>query len=205
MDYANYITNNINKVFITGKSVFISQVALLVYMVHCGCYIPASRCEMKLLHNIHALLNQFNHLSYTMSQFTVDCSTVSYMLHNCTPHSLLIIDEYGSSTTAYDSIALLASIIRYYDTQSNRSPLLLITTHVHELFGIQLIRQTLNTKIFTMSYHQQNNTSTNQSVNSTRNVKTEFPHESTSSQPSTILQLYQISMWCSDIHIQCVG
>ena len=190
----NYTADNDNIVLITGKSVFISQVALLVYMVHCGCYIPASQCNIKLLHSIYALLNHYNHLSYTMSQFTIDCSTVSYMLHNCTPHSLLIIDEYGSSTTAYDSIALLASIIRYYDTQNNQSPLILITTHIHELFGIQLVRQTLNTKLYTMSYHQQNHTSTDQSVNSTSNVKSESTHESTDSKPSSILQLYKISM-----------
>lgn len=61
------------------------------------------------------------------------------MAKSSTERSLLLIDEFGKGTNNTDGIALLASTLRYFDSQPfEQMPKVLVATHFYEI--VQLPR-----------------------------------------------------------------
>lgn len=112
-----------------GKSVYLRQVGLIVYLVHIGCFVPANYANVCLVDKIFTRIHAEESVTTGMSSFLIDLSQVSSAIESYTDNSLILIDEFGKGTQASDGFALLVSTMNYF--LANNTPHLLLATHFH--------------------------------------------------------------------------
>ncbi|KAI9779319.1 MAG: MutS protein msh5 [Geoglossum umbratile] len=118
----------------SGKSVYLKQVALIVYMAHVGCFVPAMRARIGLTDKILTRIATRETVSKIQSAFMVDLQQVALSLTLATNRSLVIIDEFGKGTESCDGAGLACAAFEYLLSLGNSRPKVLGATHFH---GIQ--------------------------------------------------------------------
>ena len=89
-----------------GKSTYMRQTALIALMAHIGCHVPASDCVTGPLDRIFTRIGASDDLASGRSTFMVEMTEAASILHNATPHSLVLMDEIGRGTSTYDGLSL---------------------------------------------------------------------------------------------------
>ncbi|KAF9476534.1 hypothetical protein BDN70DRAFT_863087 [Pholiota conissans] len=90
-----------------GKSVYLKQIAVIQIMAQVGCFVPAESATLGIVDKIFTRVSTRESVSKAQSAFMIDLAQVSLALRNCTPRSLILLDEFGKgtlSTGSYDSI-----------------------------------------------------------------------------------------------------
>lgn len=82
----------------SGKSVYLKQIALIVYMAHVGCFVPAERAVIGLTDRILTRIATRETVSKFQSAFMIDLQQVALAMTLATHRSLVIIDEFGKGT-----------------------------------------------------------------------------------------------------------
>ncbi len=118
-----------------GKSTYLRQNALIVYMAHIGCFVPAKRAVIPLTDRIFTRIGASDNLISDRSTFMVEMTEVANILRNATPQSLLILDEVGRGTSTFDGLSIAWAVIEYL-TQNIRAKTL-FATHYHELTELE--------------------------------------------------------------------
>ncbi|KAK7535428.1 muts domain V-domain-containing protein [Phyllosticta citricarpa] len=119
----------------SGKSVYMKQVALIVYMAHIGSFVPAEYAQIGLTDKILTRIATRESVSRIQSAFMIDLQQISVALSLATPRSLLIIDEFGKGTESSDGAGLMAGVLFHLLDRGPRScPKVLAATHFHEIF-----------------------------------------------------------------------
>lgn len=119
----------------SGKSVFLKQVAIIVYLTHIGCFIPASQATVGITDKILLRIATRDSVSRSQSAFLVDLQQVSMAVNLASSRSLLVIDEFGKGTASYDGAGLVGGLIEYFSTLArSKQPKVLAATHFHEVF-----------------------------------------------------------------------
>ena len=93
----------------SGKSVYLKQVALIVYMAHIGCFVPADQAVIGLTDKILTRIATRETVSKFQSAFMIDLQQIALATTLATHRSLVIIDELGKGT---DSSGIDESHIR---------------------------------------------------------------------------------------------
>ncbi len=130
LDDSSHQINIITGPNMAGKSTYIRQVALIVFLAHTGCWVPASSCRIGLVDRIFARVGTGDDLSNGNSTFMVEMSETANILNNMSNRSLVILDEIGRGTSTYDGLSIAWSVIEYIEQYSTRT---LFATHYHEL------------------------------------------------------------------------
>jgi DNA mismatch repair protein MutS len=115
----------------SGKSVFIRQVALLTLMAQMGSFVPARRARIGIVDRIFTRVGASDELSRAQSTFMVEMTEAANILNNATPRSLVILDEIGRGTSTYDGVSIAWAIAEYLHDQVGCRAL--FATHYHEL------------------------------------------------------------------------
>ncbi|KAK2063843.1 muts domain V [Colletotrichum caudatum] len=118
----------------SGKSVYIKQVALIVYLAHIGSFVPADDATIGITDQILTSISARESVSLTESSFGTDLRQVSFLLKCATRRTLVAIDEFGKGTAADDGSGLMTALIDHFTTLSSQTPKVLITTHCHDIF-----------------------------------------------------------------------
>ncbi|KAL7720191.1 DNA mismatch repair proteins mutS family domain-containing protein [Entamoeba marina] len=113
----------------SGKSVYIRQVGMNVFLGILGCGIAAQYGEIPLFKRISTRITTKESSLTGLSAFTIDCTQMSFALRNVSPETLLLIDEFGKGTHPSDGFALLASLLIYLQKLGKNSPKTLVSTH----------------------------------------------------------------------------
>ena len=108
------------------------QVGLIVYLAHCGSFVPAESATIGLTDRMFSRMASVESISTNMSTFASDTSQVAHLLHHMTANSLLLIDEYGKGTATVDGTALLAAMIQHFVELKEKCPRTLIITHCQQ-------------------------------------------------------------------------
>lgn len=117
-----------------GKSVYIKQVALIVYLAHIGSYVSASSCRLGLVDQIFTRVGASDNLTKGESTFMIEMIEASYILHNATSKSLIILDEIGRGTSTYDGLSIAWAVCEFiHDKLKTKT---LFATHYHELISL---------------------------------------------------------------------
>ncbi|KAJ5332567.1 DNA mismatch repair protein MutS core [Penicillium brevicompactum] len=117
----------------SGKSAYIKQVALIVYLAQIGSFVPADSAELGITDKILTKLNTQESVSKIQSTFMNDLQQVSLCLRQVTSRSLVLIDEFGKGTNESDGIGLACGTFEYL--LSRKDPAKVIAaTHFHEIF-----------------------------------------------------------------------
>ena len=117
-----------------GKSTFMRQAALIVLMAHIGSYVPAAQAQIGLVDRIFTRMGSSDDLAGGRSTFMVEMTETANILHNATPHSLVLMDEVGRGTSTFDGLSLAWSCARHLASQTRAFTL--FATHYFELTGL---------------------------------------------------------------------
>ncbi|KAH3686926.1 hypothetical protein WICPIJ_002087 [Wickerhamomyces pijperi] len=117
----------------SGKSVYLTQVGLIVYLAHIGSFVPASAARIGLCDRLLTRIITRESIEKTSSTFFTDLQRMSKCVQMKTERSVLLIDEFGKGTDTIGGPALLGSIIQSL-AESSLSSRSILTTHFHELF-----------------------------------------------------------------------
>jgi DNA mismatch repair ATPase MutS len=72
------------------------------------------------------------------SSFMSELKQVKILTDSYTDRSLILIDEFGKGTCDQDGLALFSGLLSYFAKQPTQ-PLLVATTHLHEIFKLGLV------------------------------------------------------------------
>ncbi len=82
----------------SGKSVYMRQVALIVFLAHTGSFVPAARATIGRTDKILTCLACSETVSKAESAFTMELQQCATNLSLVTPRSLFLVDEFGKGT-----------------------------------------------------------------------------------------------------------
>jgi len=89
-----------------GKSTYMRQIALIVLLIHIGCYVPAKSAHCGIIDKIFTRIGASDDLASGRSTFMVEMSETANILHNATANSLILMDEIGRGTSTFDGLSL---------------------------------------------------------------------------------------------------
>jgi DNA mismatch repair protein MSH5 len=118
----------------SGKSVYLKQVALIVYMAHIGSYVPAEGAQIGLTDRVLSRVTTRETVSRMQSAFMIDLQQISQALSLATSRSLLIIDEFGKGTDSSDGAGLACAVFNHLVSMGNVRPKVIAATHFHGQF-----------------------------------------------------------------------
>ncbi|XP_044473613.1 DNA mismatch repair protein MSH5 isoform X2 [Mangifera indica] len=142
----------------SGKSIYIKQVALIVFLSHIGSFVPADAATIGLTDRIFCAMGS-KHMTAEQSTFMIDLRQVGMMLRQATSRSLCLLDEFGKGTLTEDGIGLLGGTINHFITFDD-PPKVLLCTHLTELFNESSLPKSAKMKFYTMSVLRPENNST---------------------------------------------
>ena len=116
-----------------GKSTFIRQAALIVLLAQVGSFVPADAATIGLVDRIFTRVGLQDDLATGQSTFMVEMVETAAILHQASPHSLVILDEIGRGTSTYDGLSIARSVIEYLHNNPRLTCKSLFATHYHEL------------------------------------------------------------------------
>ncbi|KAJ5664349.1 hypothetical protein N7507_005080 [Penicillium longicatenatum] len=117
----------------SGKSVYMKQVALIVYLAQIGSFVPADSAELGITDKILTKINTQESVSKIQSTFMSDLQQISLCLKQATSRSLVLIDEFGKGTNESDGIGLACGVFEHL-LGIDDPPKVLAATHYHEIF-----------------------------------------------------------------------
>lgn len=118
----------------SGKSVYLKQVAMITYMAHIGCFVPAEAATIGLTDKILTRIATRESVSRIQSAFMIDLQQTALALTMATHRSLVIIDEFGKGTETHDGAGLAAGVFEHFLQRGDDCPKVIGATHFHEIF-----------------------------------------------------------------------
>jgi DNA mismatch repair protein MSH5 len=118
----------------SGKSVYLKQVALIVYLAHIGCFVPAERAWIGITDRILTRIATRESVSSPESAFAIDLRQAAFAMNFATRRSLILVDEFGKGTNSLDGAGLATALFDHFTTLGPERPKLLAATHFHEIF-----------------------------------------------------------------------
>uniref|UniRef100_A0A6Q2ZI71 DNA mismatch repair proteins mutS family domain-containing protein n=1 Tax=Esox lucius TaxID=8010 RepID=A0A6Q2ZI71_ESOLU len=113
-----YISEGSNFVIITGpnmsgKSTYLKQVALCQIMAQIGSFVPAEYASFRIADQIFTRIGVDDDFETNSSTFMLEMKEVSYITHNVSERSLIIIDELGRGTSAEEGVGICHSVCEF--------------------------------------------------------------------------------------------
>ncbi|XP_036394605.1 mutS protein homolog 5 [Megalops cyprinoides] len=124
----------------SGKSIYLKQVGLIVFMALIGSDVPAKEAEIGLIDSIFTRMQSRESVSVGLSTFMIDLNQMAHCLNNSSGNSLVLIDEFGKGTNTVDGLSLLASCLSHWLKKAPaQCPHVLLATNFHSLLQLGLL------------------------------------------------------------------
>jgi len=119
-----------------GKSTFLRQVGLIVILAQIGAYVPAESATIGVVDRVFTRVGAQDEIYSGQSTFMVEMAETAAILHQATPHSLVILDEIGRGTSTFDGMAIARAIVEHLHDDPRLGCRTLLATHYHELTAL---------------------------------------------------------------------
>jgi DNA mismatch repair protein MutS len=120
-----------------GKSTFLRQVGLSVYLAQVGSFVPCEKAVVGLVDRIFTRVGASDQIARGASTFFVEMEETAVILRQATGRSLVLLDEIGRGTSTYDGLSLAWAITEALHERSGGGPRTLFATHYHELTELE--------------------------------------------------------------------
>jgi DNA mismatch repair protein MutS len=117
-----------------GKSTFLRQNALIAVLAQAGCFVPAARAHIGLVHQLFSRVGASDDLARGRSTFMVEMVETAAILNQAGDRALVILDEIGRGTATYDGLSIAWATLEHL--QSVNKCRALFATHYHELTAL---------------------------------------------------------------------
>lgn len=133
-----------------GKSTFLRQNALICILAQIGSFVPANQASISIIDKLFSRIGASDNITGGQSTFMIEMIETAYILNNATINSLIILDEIGRGTSAYDGMAIARAVLE--DIHNNIKARTLFATHYHELANLD--HQLPHITCYTMSVEE---------------------------------------------------
>jgi DNA mismatch repair protein MutS2 len=114
-----------------GKSVCLKTVGLLQYMLQCGLLIPVhENSRTGIFESVLIDIGDEQSIENDLSTYSSHLTHMKFFVKNCNPHSLLLIDEFGSGTEPTIGGALAEALLDRFHRSGSFG---VVTTHYRNL------------------------------------------------------------------------
>ncbi|PHH59179.1 hypothetical protein CDD81_3665 [Ophiocordyceps australis] len=117
----------------SGKSVYLKQVAIIVYLAHVGSFVPADKAIVGVTDKILTRISTRESMCCLESAFAIDVKQAAQAMRFSTRQSLVLVDEFGKGTNPDDGAGLFAAVLNHFLSLGSQVPRVLVTTHFHEI------------------------------------------------------------------------
>lgn len=124
----------------SGKSVYLKQVALIVFLAHIGSFVPADQACIGLTDRLLTRIATRESVSRNESAFAIDLKQAAFSINFSTRRSLILVDEFGKGTNAMDGAGLVTALLDHFLSLGSETPKVLAATHFHEIFEHNFLR-----------------------------------------------------------------
>jgi DNA mismatch repair protein MutS len=134
-----YLDNRENQIIIitgpnmSGKSVYLRQIGLIVLLAQIGSFVPAGSARIGIVDRIFTRVGASDNIAGGESTFLVEMHEMANILNNATPKSLILLDEVGRGTSTFDGISIAWAITEYLHENPKLRAKTVFATHYHEL------------------------------------------------------------------------
>jgi len=97
-----------------GKTVTLKTVGLLALMAHSGLHVPAEEAHFPRLDGVYADIGDQQSIQQSLSTFSSHIANLRGIMARATIHSLVLVDELGTSTDPEEGSALASAVLRYF-------------------------------------------------------------------------------------------
>lgn len=111
-----------------GKSVYLKQICLIVYMSQIGSFVPAEYVRLTPVDRIFTRIKSNESISTGESTYLSDIKQIADICQEYSDNSLIVIDEFGKSTDFRSGLALLSALVDFF-IEHEKTAHILITTH----------------------------------------------------------------------------
>ncbi|XP_029163563.1 mutS protein homolog 5-like isoform X2 [Nylanderia fulva] len=120
----------------SGKSTYLRQIALIVFMAHVGCYVPAKSATIGIMTHILTQITSIESIALNTSMFMQDLRQINSSLNASTSNSLVILDEFGNGTSEVSGLSLLAAVLNNFVQRGIHCPHVFVATHMHRIMNM---------------------------------------------------------------------
>lgn len=131
-----------------GKSVYLKQICLIVYMAHIGSFVPAMSATIPIVDRLFTRIQSPESVSMRLSTFLLDLKQMSTAIKYSSKRSLVVIDEFGKGTQPTDGLALMTASINHLMTREGGSPHLVVSSHFKSLPSLLTHRESVECLTF---------------------------------------------------------
>ncbi|HUG37754.1 MAG TPA: DNA mismatch repair protein MutS, partial [Candidatus Limnocylindrales bacterium] len=119
----------------SGKSVYMRQVALLVILAQVGSFVPARSARIGAVDRILTRVGAQDNLARGQSTFLVEMVETARILRHAGARSLVLLDEVGRGTSTFDGLAIAWAVTEELHERGQGAKVL-FATHYHELTAL---------------------------------------------------------------------
>lgn len=132
----------------SGKSVYLKQVAQIVYLAHIGCFVPAEAARMTLMDAVYTRIYSPETIHMAKSSFLIELQQMSHLMMTSSTNSLILIDEFGQGTIERDGRALVQSCLEHLNERAELAPITILSTHYTAIYSVLAHLEWISFKTF---------------------------------------------------------